>query len=144
MSDISDGTSSTALMSESVLGLGGDRLYHAPTPAQVPRVYAYFLSSIDMTPELCAGANGWFTNGNSKWADGEPYCTMYDHHYPPNPPQYDCVSLSANWKAARSRHPGGVNLLLADGSVRFVTNGVDLATWHALGSRAGGEVISEF
>ena len=39
-------------------------------------------------------------------------------------------------------HPGGVNSLLADGSVRFVKNSVNLPTWVALGSIAGGEVIS--
>jgi hypothetical protein len=37
-----------------------------------------------------------------------------------------------------------VNLLLADGSVRFVSNGVNPATWQAVGSRAGGEVVGDF
>jgi prepilin-type N-terminal cleavage/methylation domain-containing protein/prepilin-type processing-associated H-X9-DG protein len=41
-----------------------------------------------------------------------------------------------------SRHPGGVNLLLGDGSVRFVKDTIDIGTWQALGTRAGGEVIS--
>jgi prepilin-type processing-associated H-X9-DG protein len=41
-----------------------------------------------------------------------------------------------------SFHPGGANLLLMDGSVRFVKDGVALNVWNALGSRAGGEVIS--
>ena len=44
--------------------------------------------------------------------------------------------------AARSRHPGGVNSLLADGSVRFFKNTINLPTWVALGSMSGGEVIS--
>ena len=44
--------------------------------------------------------------------------------------------------AARSRHPGGVDTLLADGSVRFVKDTIALPTWRALSSRAGGEVIS--
>jgi len=43
---------------------------------------------------------------------------------------------------ARSYHPGGVNALLMDGSVRFVADTVDLATWQAIGSRAGGEAVS--
>ena len=42
--------------------------------------------------------------------------------------------------AARSRHPGGVNVLLADGSVRFIDQTIHLKTWQALGSIAGGEV----
>ena len=44
--------------------------------------------------------------------------------------------------AARSLHPGGANVLLADGSVRFIKNTVGLAPWRALGTRAGGEVLS--
>jgi prepilin-type N-terminal cleavage/methylation domain-containing protein/prepilin-type processing-associated H-X9-DG protein len=41
-----------------------------------------------------------------------------------------------------SYHPGGVNILLADGSVRFVKDSINGATWRALGTIAGGEVIS--
>jgi prepilin-type N-terminal cleavage/methylation domain-containing protein/prepilin-type processing-associated H-X9-DG protein len=44
--------------------------------------------------------------------------------------------------AARSRHTGGVNVVLADGSVRFVGNDVSLATWQALGTIDGGEPVS--
>jgi prepilin-type processing-associated H-X9-DG protein len=40
-----------------------------------------------------------------------------------------------------SLHPGGVNFLFGDGSVRFVTNTINPVTWVALGSRNGGEVI---
>ena len=43
---------------------------------------------------------------------------------------------------AGSSHPGGVNVLLADGSVRFVKDSINQATWLALGTRANGEVIS--
>ena len=47
------------------------------------------------------------------------------------------MSLSAS-----SYHPGGVNALFADGSVHFVKNSVSAVTWRALGTIAGGEVIS--
>jgi hypothetical protein len=40
-----------------------------------------------------------------------------------------------------SMDPGGVNLLLMDGSVRFVKDGISPTVWVGLGSRAGGEVI---
>ena len=43
---------------------------------------------------------------------------------------------------SRSWHPGGVNVLLGDGSVRFIKSSVDGMVWRALGSVAGGEVIS--
>jgi prepilin-type processing-associated H-X9-DG protein len=45
---------------------------------------------------------------------------------------------------ARSYHAGGVNGLLMDGSVRFITNSIDQATWRALGTRNGGEPIGGF
>jgi prepilin-type processing-associated H-X9-DG protein len=41
-----------------------------------------------------------------------------------------------------SNHPGGVNLALADGSVRFIKDSEALLLWWALGTRAGGEVVS--
>jgi prepilin-type processing-associated H-X9-DG protein len=44
--------------------------------------------------------------------------------------------------AATSKHSGGVNSLFADGSVRYVKNTIDAAAWRALGSIAGGEVVS--
>jgi len=45
-------------------------------------------------------------------------------------------------KGAKSKHPGGANFCFADGSVRFLKNSISLVTYCALGSRAGGEVIS--
>jgi prepilin-type processing-associated H-X9-DG protein len=66
---------------------------------------------------------------------------LYNHYYTPNPVgKWDCGNGSHNkaLSAAGSYHPGGVNLLLGDGSVRFVSNNTTLAT------RAGGEVISDF
>ncbi len=45
---------------------------------------------------------------------------------------------------ARSFHPGGVHVLLADGSVRFVSDAIDGDLWRALGSIAGGEQVRDF
>lgn len=44
---------------------------------------------------------------------------------------------------ARSYHSGGVNALMMDGSVRFVTNAISQVTWRAMGTRAGGEVVGD-
>ena len=43
---------------------------------------------------------------------------------------------------SRSDHPGGVNTLFGDGSVRFIKNTINWQTWRGLGTIAGGEVIS--
>ena len=43
---------------------------------------------------------------------------------------------------ASSLHPGGVNVCMADGSVRFVKDTVNQVSWWAVGTRAGGEVVS--
>ena len=68
-----------------------------------------------------------------------------------NSPLYDCgtdqdTAAANNYSrahlAARSYHPGGVNVGFADGSVRFAKNSVNITTWNALGTRAGGEVVS--
>jgi prepilin-type processing-associated H-X9-DG protein len=44
--------------------------------------------------------------------------------------------------SAGSYHPGGANVLLGDGSVRFIKSSVNERTWWAIGTRAGGEVVS--
>ena len=65
-------------------------------------------------------------------------------------PQAPCIGTHTaynnrlNIVSARSNHPGGVQVLFGDGGVRFVTNNIDLETWQALGSPAGGEVINNF
>jgi prepilin-type processing-associated H-X9-DG protein len=48
----------------------------------------------------------------------------------------------AQYSVAESNHPGGVNCTLADGSVRFIKDSISEPVWWALGTRAGGEVIS--
>ena len=53
------------------------------------------------------------------------------------PPQYTYAALTAD-----SFHPGGVNVLLADGSVRFIKNSINGLAWRALGTIAMGEIIS--
>jgi prepilin-type processing-associated H-X9-DG protein len=44
----------------------------------------------------------------------------------------------------KSQHPGGVNMLLADGSVRFVSESVNYPTWVYLGNKADSQVLGEF
>ena len=44
---------------------------------------------------------------------------------------------------SRRYHPGGMNILLGDGSVRFIKNSINGSTWRALGTVAGGEIIGD-
>ena len=69
--------------------------------------------------------------------------TTYDIDYTS---QQEGSSLSVPTVAAltaRSYHPGGVNALLMDGSVRYFANSVSTNFWRAFGTRTGGEVVNE-
>jgi len=59
-------------------------------------------------------------------------------------PAMPCTAASGTngQQAARSRHTGGVNAVLCDGSVRFFSNTTSLANWQAMGTPSGGEVVS--
>jgi prepilin-type N-terminal cleavage/methylation domain-containing protein len=61
---------------------------------------------------------------------------------PCNGTLFSAYSPRAMTLTARSSHPGGVGLLLGDGSVRFVGDSVALSTWQALSSPAGSEIVS--
>jgi hypothetical protein len=96
------------------------------------------------------------------WAYGVMGANIFSTRFGPNTAQPDgvwgcrntpqegmpCVQEGtpyANlWASARSYHPSGVQTCLADGSVRFVSNNINLLTWQNLGSRGGGETLSDF
>lgn len=146
INEILDGTSNTAMSSESLIGnLVG------PAPGTVTtlpinngereRVYAWIGGAGRMPNAACASSKDFRRDRNTRWADGDAYQTLYDHGYTPNSKSVDCISTSANWKGARSLHPGGVNLLRADGSVKFMSNSVSSTSWSNLASRDGGETV---
>ncbi len=74
------------------------------------------------------------------WVSGQPSCTRYVHVMPPN--TWTCRSGLQMSHVANSYHPGVVNMLACDGSVKTIKSTVNINAWWALGSRAGGEVIS--
>jgi prepilin-type N-terminal cleavage/methylation domain-containing protein/prepilin-type processing-associated H-X9-DG protein len=141
--DIADGTSNTAAFSESILGNGA--AVAGATPPDPRLVVLEVPGGNDPTPAACDSAAGtWSSRRGGKWIDGHYGNTLYNHYYAPNPPQWDCGNGSHNkgLSTARSRHAGGVNVGLCDGSVRFVSNAVQLPAWRALATRNTGEVLT--
>ena len=78
------------------------------------------------------------TGPNSAVADRVWGCRSMPSEGMPCTSSSDYPNLFA---AARGYHPGGVNVSMADGSVRFVSDNINLTVWQAMGSRAAGEVI---
>jgi prepilin-type processing-associated H-X9-DG protein len=76
------------------------------------------------------------------WAGRER--THYTHAQTPNGTIPDCLTptceTAPGMATARSHHPGGVNVGMADGSVRFVSSTIGTAAWRAMGTRNGGEI----
>ena len=167
--DVTDGLSNTVAMSEEVLGNGYSAggggasgvatVIPGSTPPASPAQQVLNLTvsqpsggpytdANDTNLTNCVvGASGfWSGIRSAKWLNGHYGDTLYNHGLSPNSTQFDCgnTSHSSGLTAARSRHTGGVHVLMCDGGVRFISNSIDLSVWRGLGSRAGGEVISDY
>jgi prepilin-type processing-associated H-X9-DG protein len=70
---------------------------------------------------------------------GSGYCK---DEIAPNPPCDPATPADLYMAAARSRHPGGVNVVMCDSSVQYIVDDVDLATWRAASTIKGEEVYS--
>jgi prepilin-type N-terminal cleavage/methylation domain-containing protein/prepilin-type processing-associated H-X9-DG protein len=148
ISAVTDGTSNTALWAEVKRGLLG-RSQSAPfSPELVPWDVISVGDATSLIPTgLCAADPATVTSGTAYRYAGLEYCrsfaftSFYAHTKVPNAPTLDCTDLNSYHGAARSYHSGGVNVCFCDGSVRFINGAIDLATWQALGSRAGGETL---
>jgi prepilin-type N-terminal cleavage/methylation domain-containing protein/prepilin-type processing-associated H-X9-DG protein len=149
ISGVTDGLSNTVAFSESTTGTGvADSTGATPTDA-ARQVLTLPGGTVTSDSNCAMGATGgavWSGMRGAKWINGHYADANYNHHLVPNDTRWDCSNASHNpgQAAARSYHSGGVNVLLGDGSVRFVRNGIDPATWRALGTRNGGEVIGDY
>jgi prepilin-type N-terminal cleavage/methylation domain-containing protein len=145
IADVTDGTSSTAAFSEHPFADFNNAAVN-PFDTFQPGIYpntpdeAYqYCKAVDTTDLSKQGVS----DVGAPWLQSYHSTTQYFHVVPPNgrscmyPPGRIATS-------AASRHTGGVHLTLCDGSVRFVSENVDLALWRAVGSRNGGEVVSDF
>ncbi len=151
LANITDGTSNTALFSEIRISM-----LPFPVPANVPgdpsTVYlpsSWSAPNDNYIPQpACSGIpyNTRITYRGQQYYRGNiPELAYYNHTMTPNTRQLDCGDVayfSSSHIGARSYHPGGVNTAFCDGSVKFIKESVNIATWRALGTRAGGEVVS--
>jgi prepilin-type N-terminal cleavage/methylation domain-containing protein/prepilin-type processing-associated H-X9-DG protein len=127
--NLTDGTSNTLLMAEVTIGA-----------TQPTNLYEH-RGDIYNDDYNCAMFMG-YTPPNSTYPDwiANGYCRF---PYLTNPPCTGTTGGAPNaYNASRSYHPGGVNALMSDGSVKFFKNTTNIAVWRSLASSSGGEVIS--
>ena len=142
--DVTDGTSNTVVFSESILGNGANTT--GAVPQDLLRQTIELPGATQTTEAACAGGTFWSGFRGDKWINGHFADTLYNHFYPPNSLTPDCNNghHSHALTAARSMHEGGVHIALVDGSARFISENIHLATWRGLATRSGGEVTGEF
>ena len=158
--DITDGVSNTAAFSEKVKGIGNAnaRDLLAPTSVVLDVAATGNVSIPNDYYNDCRAANPRTTNLESGiyfnsfggqgayWFLGVPPHTRYTHVMLPN--TWSCDYGVGGGQSIRgahtasSRHPGGVNVLLCDGSVKFIKSSITKETWWAIGTMANGEVVS--
>lgn len=144
--DITDGTSNTLIYAEVCNGLGTDPTHRDPRrdcyeagsqSATTATAARNAFLAIDWRTAATLG--GWNWRGYP-WREGSIWRNGFNTLLTPNKP---CFRPNTQWwelvTPASSYHPGGVNVCLADGSVRFVTESVDADTWTGAGTMAGGE-----
>jgi prepilin-type N-terminal cleavage/methylation domain-containing protein/prepilin-type processing-associated H-X9-DG protein len=151
---VTDGTSNTAAFSETkrshaattstVGGLTGGIQTNDPLQVFVTN------TNDNYNPQNCYyNMSGYYTRivyRGQQYYRNLPMTGYYNHTMTPNTKQFDCGvnggSFTQAHMAARSYHSGGVNVCFADGSVKFIKDSINPIAWLALGTRAGGEVVS--
>jgi len=166
--DVTDGTSNTVAFSESLVGdpnwqpLGGRNNsvlnVTTATPACVDDVSVLPNATLVAALQACttaykAGGTGLISTANGdRWGWGAVSITLFQTIVTPNSKQYpwnsckascpSCGPDDAAFSNAQSNHPGGVNVMFADGSVKFIKDSISQQAWFAIGTKANGEVIS--
>ncbi len=156
---ITDGTSHTMVMSESLIGDGSTgvagaaynltslrdaklhRTLTAVTVAWIKDAWVPGKTYHDL--ESAFTVSTWDGLRCNSWLIGMPNCTTFGAFLPPNlTPNSNIPSskwMNYGFYAARSYHTGGVNVLMADGSARFVSDTIDYARWRAAATIDSGE-----
>lgn len=138
-------------------------------PSQISGVFGrgYFSSWSAKMKDITDGSSNTIAMGEVRffcnkwnWLDGRGWANGDSHWYGTAPPiNFPTCSDSAgfnngactlnqdNWNSQfgfKSKHVGGAHLLLCDGSVRFVSQNIDMFTYQKLGDRADNQVVGEF
>ncbi|MDR1960477.1 MAG: DUF1559 domain-containing protein [Planctomycetaceae bacterium] len=149
-----DGTSNTMAMSESMVGEGGESNITGLTMEEVMkakrhgRLYVMHadmsspvVTSVKTAEEMASHVTDttWVPNRCATWLVGRFHMTTFGAFHEPNSkyPSLLVTHVNYGYFAARSYHTGGVNVLMADGSVRMASNSIDLNTWRAVSTIAG-------
>jgi prepilin-type N-terminal cleavage/methylation domain-containing protein len=139
---IVDGLSNTGLFSERVLADGSNAIVS-------PQSDVFFSpaapTTVDDAVAQCQAINIWDLSNQFPLFMGAPWVNgqhVFQHVMPPNSRSCGFFTALRAVMPPSSRHPGGINLLSGDGSVRFIKNSVNVSVWRALGTISGGEVIS--
>jgi prepilin-type N-terminal cleavage/methylation domain-containing protein/prepilin-type processing-associated H-X9-DG protein len=162
--DITDGSSNTVAYSEALAGdvsavkpvrANGTGNSGSSQAANLIDVTTAGLAAL--TTDLAACSNTFKTAFSADdrgyaWGGGMLGYSLFNTVVPPNGGglypwnscRVDCCvqAQAAHYLPATSNHPGGVNVLMCDGSVKFVKNTISYATWWALGTRANSETVS--
>jgi prepilin-type N-terminal cleavage/methylation domain-containing protein/prepilin-type processing-associated H-X9-DG protein len=139
---ITDGLSNTTFYSERVLADGNNAIV-----SPIADVFFSPLSPTtpDQAMQMCLAVDIYDLNNQFPLFMGAPWlCGQHIFLHVTPPDTRSCgffIALRAVMPAS-SHHPGGVNVLFGDGSVKFVKDSVNLQAWRGLGTRSGGEIIS--
>ncbi|QDT28938.1 putative major pilin subunit [Gimesia panareensis] len=158
ISDILDGTSNTIAAAERTVGDNNGGKFSVYT--DLVRAQAFPFSQRSYVPkasldaygtQALTGTSNTHSHVGREWMNGVGGQTVFNTLNPPNSPNPDAHPCSGcGWYdsagvwSARSRHTGGAHVLLADGSVRFASDNIDINLWQHLGSAIGQETIGEW
>jgi prepilin-type N-terminal cleavage/methylation domain-containing protein/prepilin-type processing-associated H-X9-DG protein len=158
VANITDGTSNTSMWGEitrSIAVLNLSTAVPITSPLAVMEWSATSGFTTTVMPASCQTLTGTLQYRGEEWYRALPSTAFFSHTLTPNSQYRDCLNLSTTTvngnslglqtsahTAARSYHPGGVNIGFCDGSVHFIKNSINPTTWLALGSIAGGEIVS--
>jgi prepilin-type N-terminal cleavage/methylation domain-containing protein len=154
--DIVDGISSTMFYAEALMGTGADVYVAANVDSRRHWVSTGCLASPApdrpgtnpaLTDQLCMMnmiGMAWRGDRNVSWVGGPGHRTLFNTYLMPNDSMIDCGTWGLGRFKASSNHPGGINMVLGDGSVHFIKNHIELDTWRALSTRGQREALPSY